>query len=99
MQTNLDFKNPLKTICWILSILSWLLFLVTGWMGFSRLVNGKEHVIISILGYKWKYTDYNISSFLVYASEENESRETYFPIQEPKAFLITKSIMILGMNF
>ena len=94
MQLNLDFKNPLKTICWILSILSWLLFLVTGWMGFSRLFNGKDHYIKTAK----LYTDYNIWSFLVYDSKENDTREKYFPIQEPRAFLILLFVilMILG---
>ena len=98
MQTNLDFKNPLKTICWILSILSWLLFLVTGWMGFSRLVNGKEHSFTIAYIFKVKYTDYNIWSFINYGSEENESRNYYFPIQGPKTFFIILFVilMILG---
>ena len=32
---NLNFsggENILKSICWILSVLSWLLFIVTGWI-------------------------------------------------------------------
>ena len=33
MNLNIDFKNEsYRTICWILSVLSWLLFIVTGWI-------------------------------------------------------------------
>ena len=35
---NLNFDggdNIIKSICWILSVLSWLLFLVTGWISFN----------------------------------------------------------------
>ena len=90
MQTNLDFKDPLKTICWILSVLSWLLFLVSGWMGFSLLVNGKQVVLPLNLG---KYTNYNIWSFLNILTKipllpEDICEDLYFPIQEQRAFYI-----------
>ena len=39
MQLNLDFQKDLcKTICWIASVFSWLLFLITGWIGYFALV-------------------------------------------------------------
>ena len=37
-KANINFKggeNALKTICWILSVLSWLLLLVTGWISLN----------------------------------------------------------------
>ena len=93
MQLNLDFKNPLKTICWILSILSWLLFLVTGWMGFSKLVNGKEQ-IMETFHIKHKYMDYDIWSFLVYTSEK-DTKDIYSPIQEKNAFFIILFVILM----
>ena len=100
MQTNLDFKNPLKTTCWILSILSWLLFLVTGWMGFSKLARDEK------LTATHPNADYNIWSFLNYVYltlkdrkfVETEIKDIYLPIQSKKVFYIILFVilMILG---
>ena len=100
METNLDFKNPLKTICWILSVLSWLLFLVTGWMGFFLLVIGKKENLSFQPG---EYTNYNIWSFLNILTKipllpEDICEDLYLPIQELKAFYIIlfAILMIIG---
>ena len=100
MQTNLDFKDPLKTICWILSVLSWLLFLVSGWMGFSLLVNGKKVVLPLMLG---EYTDYNIWSFLnivtkVLLVPEDIYKYFYYPIQEQKVFYIILFVILMVLG-
>jgi hypothetical protein len=100
MQTNLDFKDPLKTICWILSVLSWLLFLVSGWMGFSLLVNGKKVVLPLMLG---EYTNYNIWSFLnilakVLLIPEDIYKYFYFPIQEQKVFYIILFVILMVLG-
>ena len=101
MQTNLDFKNPLKTICWILSILSWLLFLVTGWMGFSKLISGENNTVLHIPFYgDISYASHNIWSFLNIVikfprSEENEAKNEYLPIQENIVFYIILFVILL----
>ena len=44
---NLNFSgrdNILKTVCWLLSILSWLLYLITGWIA----IFGKEYYLWTI---------------------------------------------------
>ena len=100
MQTNLDFKNPLKTTCWILSVLSWLLFLVAGWMGFSKLARDETLTVRN------PYGDYNIWSFLTtfyltmrdWKTVETETNDSYLPIQEKKVFyiIIFVILMVLG---
>ena len=97
MQTNLDFKNPFKTICWILSVLSWLLFLVTGWMGFSKLARVEKLTVTH------PNADFNIWSFLnvVYLDLENfrkivesEIDNLYLPIQAYKVFYIILFVIL-----
>lgn len=44
---NLNFnggENIIKSICWILSVLSWLMFLITGWISFYWFENNKGFV-------------------------------------------------------
>ena len=44
---NLNFnggENIIKSICWILSVLSWLMFLITGWISFYWFENNKRFV-------------------------------------------------------
>ena len=98
MQTNLDFKNPFKTICWILSVLSWLLFLVTGWMGFSKLARVEKLTVTH------PNADFNIWSFLnvVYLDLENfrkivesEIDYLYLPIQAYKVFYIILFVILM----
>ena len=103
MQTNLDFKNPLKTICWILSVLSWLLFLVTGWMGFFKLAIVK-YKVVTVFGFKaYEYSINNIWSFLNYSYKTlrdggTELQLGYIPIQSQKIFYIILFgiLMIIG---
>ena len=100
MQTNLDFKNPLKTICWILSVLSWLLFLVTGWMGFSKLARVEKLTMTN------PNADYNIWSFLnvVYLTRkglnlvETEIEIIYLPIQGKKVFYIILFVILMVLG-
>ena len=44
---NLNFdgcENILKSICWVLSVLSWVLFIVTGWMSIYWFQEGKDFI-------------------------------------------------------
>ena len=48
---NLNFsggENVLKSICWILSVLSWLLFIITGWISLKWLDDDKTAIIWNI---------------------------------------------------
>lgn len=48
---NLNFsggENILKSICWILSVLSWLLFIVTGWISLKWLDDDRTRIIWNI---------------------------------------------------
>ena len=97
METNIDFQNPFKTICWILSVLSWLLFLVTGWMGFFSLVIGKK---VNLSFQAGEYTNYNIWSFLNILTKiplvpEDICEDLYFPIQEQKVFYIILFVILM----
>lgn len=81
MQMNIDFQNNLgKTICWILSLISWLLFILTGWIGFFKL---------SIKKYENGISYNNIWSFINFYIEGNNSdKTTYYPIQTKLGFYI-----------
>ena len=53
---NLNFsgkENIIKSICWILSVLSWALLLVTGWISLNWLVN--FNIIWTIVLYENPY--------------------------------------------
>lgn len=92
MQLNLDFqKDPCKTICWVLSVFSWLLFVITGWIGYFSLVikdynkNGISYDTV------WSFVNTNYK----YGDDDDTS---YLPIQEKYGmyiFLFT-ILMILG---
>ena len=91
MQLNLDFqKDPCKTICWILSVFSWLLFVITGWIGYFGLI---------IKDYDEEHISYNtIWSFINVNYKDYEPDTDYVPIQEKYGmyiFLFT-ILMILG---
>lgn len=71
MQFNLDFqKDPCKTICWIISVLSWLLFLITGWIGYFSLVikdyedGASLDIVWSFLNMNYKYGDDDDTSYM-----------------------------------
>lgn len=72
MQLNFDFqKDPCRSVCWILSVFSWLLFLVTGWIGYFYLVikdydeSGVSYnVVWSFVNYNYKYGDDDDTSYL-----------------------------------
>ena len=80
MELHLDFqKNLLKTICWLLSLISWLLFIITGWIGFFKLSLKKYSDSIS----------YNcIWCFINTYYESFDSKQSYAPIQLNLLFYI-----------
>ena len=94
MQLNLDFqKDPCKTICWVLSVFSWLLFVITGWIGYFSLVikdydkNGISYDSV------WSFININFKS-----GDDDDDDTSYLPIQEKYGmyiFLFT-ILMILG---
>ena len=52
---NLNFSggdNVIKSICWILSVLSWLLLLVTGWISLRWLDDDKYNIIWTMHRYE-----------------------------------------------
>lgn len=92
MQLNLDFQNNFfKTICWILSVLSWLLFVITNWIGFFKLAIKK-------------YDNNNISfnnawSFINNYIKDNTDKNTYYlPLQSHRVFylILFGILLILG---
>ena len=73
MELNLDFQNNFfKTICWIISILSWLLFILTGWIGFFKL---------AIKNYSDTVSYNNIWCFINIYYESIDIGDRYAPIQ------------------
>lgn len=95
MQTNLDFLNPMKTICWILSILSWLLFLVSGWLGFFRLVIFKYDKLYISFNYIWSF----LNVFQKYGDKNKDIlAEFYLPIQAKREFYIILFIILLVLG-
>ena len=91
MQLNLDCqKDPCKTICWILSVLSWLSFVVIGWIGYFGLI---------IKDYDDDGISYNtIWSFVNVNYKYNDPDTEYMPIQEKYWMYIVlfTILMILG---
>ena len=66
-KVNLNFKgasNIFKTILWILSVISWLLLLIIGWIGFISF--NEEKIIWTIKSTPFQYlpSDHNILLFL-----------------------------------
>ena len=69
---NLNFSggdNVIKSICWILSVLSWLLLLVTGWISLKWLDD--DHIIWTIgriekVGDNTNYAPFQMESALIY---------------------------------
>ena len=59
---NLDFKDGssvVKSICWILSYLSWLLLVVTGWISIKWLDDDMHYIIWTIIVHRdMKYYPY-----------------------------------------
>lgn len=91
MQLNLDFQNNFfKTICWILSVLSWLLFIITNWIGFFNLIIKKYDHNISFN---------NVWSFINNYIKDNKDKNTYYlPLQSHRVFYIIlfAILLILG---
>ena len=90
MQTNIDFKNDLpRTICWILSVLSWILFLLTGWISFFIFI-GKENEIVVKFKNVWCFMD-------LYGYQE-ENQIPYFPIQAKGIFYIILFLILMVLG-
>ena len=86
MELNLDFKNNLlKTICWILSLISWILFLLTGWIGFFKLL---------IISYENNISYNNIWCFINIYIKDNE-KDSYLPLQANRVFYIILFLILL----
>ena len=87
MELNLDFKDNLfRTICWILSIVSWLFFLLNGWIGFILYV-AKENGILIPYKKIWSFID--LDGFQIY------ERTPYFPIQANGIFYMILFLILL----
>lgn len=88
MELNLDFKNNLlKTICWILSLIFWILFLLTGWIGFFKLL---------IISYGNNISYNNVWCFInIYINHYEKDRTSYLPIQTNRVFYIILFLILL----
>ena len=91
METNCDFKNNLgKTIFYIISLISWALFIITGWISFCFLAIKKYHKDIS-------YN--NIWSFLSFYKKGNDIvHGLYSPIQADILSYILFFTILLGFG-
>ena len=91
METNFDFKNNMgKTICYIISLISWTLFILTGWISFFFLAIKNYHKDIS-------YN--NIWSFLCFYKKGNDIvHGLYSPIQADILSYILLFIILLGLG-
>jgi hypothetical protein len=84
---NLNFSggdNILKTICWLLSIISWLFYLITGWIA----VVGSDYRIWTIP--KNTIIDYILSTYHIYIPVQID--ETFLMI----IFIVTLAVSTLG---
>lgn len=88
MELNLDFKNNLlKTICWILSLIFWILFLLTGWIGFFKLL---------IISYGNNISYNNVWCFInIYIKHYEKDRTSYLPLQTNRVFYIILFLILL----
>ena len=96
MQTNIDFANPVKTICWILSLLSWLLFLVSGWLGFFRLIIIKYDDSLYSYNYIWSFI--NIFNKNIKGKNEDPLSQIYLPIQAKREYYIILFLILLVLG-
>ena len=87
MNLNIDFKsNSYRTICWILSVLSWLLFVLIGWIAFLMLLFHKKE---NIIYYK------NIWTFIDLDDYQDYYKIPYYPIQTNKYFYIILFLLLM----
>ena len=87
MNFNIDFKNDsYRTICWILSVLSWLLFLLIGWIAFLIFLFYKKE---NIIYYK------NIWTFIDLDDYQNNYKIPYYPIQTNKYFYLVLFLLLM----
>lgn len=85
---NINFSgsdNIAKTICWILSFLSWLLLIVTGWIGVYYL---SDKHIIWIIASNFMTGDKDVDNAL--------NKINYFPMRMHDALLYTVFIIALA---
>lgn len=93
---NLNFSggdNVIKSICWILSVLSWLLFIITGWISLRWLDYDPYNIVWTIRRYEFDsdYKKVPFSGLINY----------YYPIQMQSAmlyivFIVTMIIALAG---
>lgn len=90
MNLNLDFKNDrYRTICWILSVLSWLLFVLIGWIAFLMFLFYKKE---NIIYYK------NIWTFIDLDDYKEYYKIPYYPIQTNKYFYIILFLLLMFLG-
>ena len=88
---NLNFSggdNVIKSICWILSVLSWLLLLVTGWISLKWLDDDNYRIIWTIIRYEKE--DHGIPDKVGYEPLQMNSALIYV------VFILTMIIVLAG---
>lgn len=92
VETNIDFNgrdNTIKSICWILSVISWVVLIITEIIGFSKL--NDKYIIWTF--YRIPFTD-NYHYFLhTYKAARNEIG--FYPVQMQEAFIYIVFIILL----
>lgn len=92
---NLNFSdgdNVIKSICWILSVLSWLLFIITGWISLRWLDYYPYNIVWTIKRYEFpEPNNFNFKGL----------EASYYPIQMQSAmlyivFIVTMIIALAG---
>ena len=90
-KVNLNFKgasNIFKTILWILSVISWLLLLIIGWIGFISFNEEKMIWTIESTPFKFLRSDHIEISFLQY----------YVPFQMTEEFIYITFIILMALQ-
>ena len=87
LTTNIDFqKDRFRTICWVLSLISWVFFLLLGWISFLLFLVYKQSNIIIY---------HNIWSFIDVDGFKEYNRIPYYPIQANRIFYIILFLLLL----
>jgi len=90
-KVNLNFKgasNIFRTILWILSVISWLLLLIIGWIGFISF--NKEKMIWTIESTPFK----NLPSDHI----EISTLKYYVPFQMTEEFIYITFIILMALQ-
>ena len=89
VETNINFNgkdNTIKSICWILSVISWLVLIITEIIGFDQL--NDKYVIWTF--YRIPIID---NYLLIYKAASNGMG--FYPIQMQEAFIFIVFIILL----